>query len=120
MESFLFLNLFFLKKSVCMALIDCETDTRGLCGSLRIMANLGKVPVRVDVQYPGNENVWYAVGALEPGTRFLPGAGSIRFPGGTLVRATNEASKQHFLMGRVLENTGNTFLVPDNAFRADT
>jgi hypothetical protein len=103
-----------------MALIDCDTDNQNQCGYIMLIANLSAFQVRIDVQYPGNEAVWYAIGALKAGSKFQSGASSVRYPRGTLLRAAKIDKTEYFLMGRVVEEISNVFLVPENAFRVAT
>ena len=100
-----------------MALIDCHRD-QSECGNISIIANLSPNPVRIDVQYPGNEDVWYTLGALTPTSKFEPGPGSISFPGSSLLRASKvctECQPQYFMLGRITEQSKNVFYIPKNA-----
>ena len=106
-----------------MALIDCSRDFKGECGELNIMANFGDKNLRIDVQYPGNADVWYALGSLAPRSKFESGASNILLPGDSLIRAAaigeerGELAQKYYLVGRVQQATKNVFYIPELAFK---
>jgi len=106
-----------------MALIDCSRDSKGECGELNIMANFGDRNLRIDVQYPGNANVWYAIGSLAPHSKFESGASNILLPGDSLIRAATsgeeegDSTQKYYLVGRIQQATKNVFYVPELAFK---
>jgi hypothetical protein len=98
-----------------MALVDCSLESQtARCGSLVVLANLSSSAVRLDVQYPGNENVWYTLGGLGPRSQLQTGASNLMLPGDSLLRVAD--GERYYLVGRILENSENLFYVPERAF----
>lgn len=108
-KKILFLVLWINKK---MSLVDCSGKEGFRCGRLGVFANLSSVPVGLEIQYPGNDHVWYALGAFRGGDMFQAGPASISFPGDSILRA-NAGDRQYYL-GKIIEGEENLFYLPQS------
>jgi hypothetical protein len=99
-----------------MSLLDCLADGGKRCGTLGLFANLSPDPVSLEIQYPGNDNVWYTIGAFRAGEMFQAGPANLLFPGESLLRAVATEEKKTFLVGKITQGEQNLFYLPNNAF----
>lgn len=98
-----------------MALIDCTADGGSRCGKLALFANLSDSPVRLEIQYPGNDNVWYTLGSFRPGEMFQSGPANLLFPGDSQLRASPAILSPepiYYYMGKIIQGEENLFYLP--------
>jgi|APFre7841882793_1041355.scaffolds.fasta_scaffold00044_3 hypothetical protein len=98
-----------------MALIDCTADGGSRCGKLALFANLSDNPVRLEIQYPGNDNVWYTLGSFRPGEMFQSGPSNLLFPGDSQLRASlalQAPASTYYYMGKIIQGEENLFYLP--------
>ena len=112
-----------------MSLLDCLADGGKRCGTLSLFANLSPDPVSLEIQYPGNDNVWYTIGAFRPGEMFQlierHRVTHIKVVPALLIRLINDPSiTDHQLDsvqliqcgGKITQGEQNLFYLPNNAF----
>lgn len=97
-----------------MSAIDCSKNSTE-CGSLTLLTNFSKSGVRIDIQYPGNSNVWYAIGTIGPQSVFQISPMHLHVPGDSLLRAVKLGDEsKNYLVGKILAKENNYLNIPIN------
>ena len=99
-----------------MSLVVCSGKNSARCGRLSLFANLSKLPIGLEISYPGNNNVWYTLGTFRPGEMFQAAAASLLFPGDSQIRAVNHVTGDSYPLGKIIQSEENLFYLPENAF----
>lgn len=98
-----------------MALVDCTANNGERCGKFALFANLSDSPVQLEIQYPGNDHVWYTLGAFRAGEMFQSGPANLLFPGDSQLRVSYlepEVSRPYYYLGKIIQGEENLFYLP--------